>query len=60
MMFRYYFETNKERFLPTVTFSGGPAEVSIRWPNSIDQIPSATNVNSTDLSSNFQCFFFVL
>jgi len=42
--FRYHFEENKEQFLPTITFSGGQVDVSVYWPDAIDQLPSVTSV----------------
>ena len=41
---RYHFEENKERYLPTITFSGGRVDVSGIWPNAIEQLPSITDV----------------
>ncbi|CAF4700344.1 unnamed protein product, partial [Rotaria magnacalcarata] len=37
---RYHFEANKERFLPTITFSGGRVDISVLWPEAVEQLPS--------------------
>ena len=41
---RYLFESNKEQFLPTLTFSGGRVDVSILWPEVVEQLPAITDV----------------
>ncbi|CAF0900115.1 unnamed protein product [Rotaria sp. Silwood1] len=41
---RYHFESNKERFFPTLTFSGGRVDVSILWPEAVEQLPSITDI----------------
>ncbi|CAF1096486.1 unnamed protein product [Adineta steineri] len=41
---RYHFEENKERYFPTITFSGGHIDISVLWPNAIDQLPSITDI----------------
>lgn len=43
-LFRYHFEANKERFLPTITFSGGRVDISVLWPDAVEQLPSITDV----------------
>jgi len=44
VFFRYHFEADKQRYLPTITFSGGQVDVSVGWPDAIEQLPSITNV----------------
>ena len=51
-LIRYHFEAQKERFLPTVTFSGGRAEVSVLWPDAVEHLPSLNDVRSRSLSSS--------
>ncbi|CAF4058119.1 unnamed protein product [Rotaria sordida] len=41
---RYHFESNKNRYFPTITFSGGSAIISILWPDSVEQLPSITDM----------------
>ncbi len=41
---RYHFEANKNRFLPTLTFSGGRVDVSVLWPEAVEQLPAITDV----------------
>ncbi|CAF3064750.1 unnamed protein product [Rotaria socialis] len=42
---RYHFEGNKTRYLPTITFSGGPAYVSVLWPDAVEYLPSITDIS---------------
>ncbi|CAF3928592.1 unnamed protein product [Rotaria magnacalcarata] len=42
---RYHFEGNKSRYLPTITFSGGPAYVSVLWPDAVEYLPSITDIS---------------
>jgi hypothetical protein len=44
---RYHFEEDKERFLPTITFSGGRVDVSVIWPDAIQRIPSIIDVKKS-------------
>jgi hypothetical protein len=44
IVFRYHFEENKQQYLPTITFSGGQVDVSVVWPDSIERLPSITDV----------------
>ena len=60
-LFRYHFESNKERFLPTLTFSGGRVDVSVLWQNSVEQLPAITDVSikcTTKISITFQYLSF--
>jgi len=41
---RYHFEVSKYRFLPTITFSGGRVDVSVLWPEAVEQLPAITDV----------------
>ncbi|UJR28669.1 hypothetical protein I4U23_009898 [Adineta vaga] len=41
---RYHFETNKERFFPTITFSGGRVEIGVLWPEAVEQLPSISDI----------------
>ncbi len=41
---RYHFESHKGRFLPTLTFSGGRVDVSVLWPDAVEQLPDIINV----------------
>ncbi|CAF2557981.1 unnamed protein product [Rotaria sp. Silwood2] len=42
---RYHFESNKNRYLPTITFSGGYAVISVLWPDAVQQLPSIADMS---------------
>ncbi len=52
-IFRYHFEENKERYLPTITFSGGHVDVSVLWPEAVERLPSIPDVLNSFLSSEW-------
>ncbi|CAF1377156.1 unnamed protein product, partial [Didymodactylos carnosus] len=41
---RYHFESKKERYLPTITFSGGRIDVAVLWQQAVDQLPSVSDI----------------
>lgn len=41
---RYHFEANKERFLPTITFTGGRVDISVLWPEAVEQLPATADI----------------
>jgi hypothetical protein len=57
--FRYHFEAIKGRFLPTLTFSGGRVDVSVIWPEAVEQLPAITDVYNLFLSLKRK-FLFVI
>ncbi|CAF3406424.1 unnamed protein product [Rotaria sp. Silwood1] len=42
---RYHFESNKNWYLPTITFSGGSAIISVLWPDAVQQLPSIADIS---------------
>ena len=42
---RYHFETDHEKFLPTITFENGPIECDVVWPDAVVDIPQLFYVN---------------
>lgn len=51
--FRYHFEADKDQFLPTITFSGGRVDVSVLWPEAVEQLPSISDVGLPCFPSRF-------
>lgn len=42
---RYHFESDHDKYLPTITFENGPIECDVMWPDAVLDLPLLSSVS---------------